>query len=103
MKITKNEELLVDSEMVVSFSVDYAENELRVFYLDEETEEPMEFYADSYNWESDDTEPQIGRIDIHGCGDLLFNLVGNHWNTTIKSIEGDKDDGDIKELAEKED
>jgi hypothetical protein len=104
MRITKNEELLVDSEMILSFVVDYMDKELLVNYLEEETEEAMEFSADCYNWIADDTEPQLGRIEFHGCEDnLLINLVGNHWNHTIKSLDEDEGgDNQQEDLVKKE-
>ena len=91
--------------MVVSFSVDYMQNELRVFFLDEETEVLTELYADTYDWSSDSTEPQEGRIELHFCEHQdLVNLIGNRWNITVKPLdEGDEDGGgDAKELAKEE-
>ena len=91
MIITKNEEVVVDSQMILSFMVDYYTKEITVFYIDEKTEEEMTLTAECYNWTSDDTEPQEGRIDIHGCGvGLWLNCVGNYWNVTTKKLIEDE-------------
>lgn len=94
MQITLNEELLVDSEMVISFNIDYLGREVTVFYLDAKTDRECLFSADCYDHIGDSPEPQMGRIEIHSCPQhdaLGINCVGNHWTHTITDLENEEE------------